>query len=203
MKKTALNILTFIILSNIAIAQDGVKPLINYTEMSVELGSGGGDYGLQFKVNHLWHETPKINVISGISYTTFWGSEKIDGQFSKTSGFTTDNHLRIYTGASISFFKKMFFSIEGYVGGYHAFTKGNLENETFNINSDFKSSELLFDYGSRLMLGYRIKERIGMQLSLNNSWNQVDSGLGFLAGLFAGEPDGKMSFGIGVNYMFK
>ena len=154
-------------------------------------------------MNHLWHETAKIKVISGISYSTFWGSEKIDGEFSKTNGFTTDNHLRIYTGSSVSFLKKMSFSIEGYIGGYHAFTKGNFKNETFGINRDFKSSEFLFDYGSRMMLGYKIKERLGIQLSLNNSWKQTDSGLGFLAGLFAGEPDGKMSFGIGVNYKLK
>ncbi|MCI5055462.1 MAG: hypothetical protein MRY83_05090 [Flavobacteriales bacterium] len=191
------------VLSNIVLAQDESKPLIDNVEVSFELGSGGGDYGLQLKMNHLWFQTNKMSVLSAFSYSSFIGSERIDGQFSQTKGFTADNHLRFYTGPKISFFKKMIFSIEGYFGAYHAFTKGNFKNELFEINRDFKSSQFLFDYGSRLLLGCKVKERLSIQLSMNNSWKQVDSGLGFLAGLFAGEPDGKMSFGIGVNYKLK
>ena len=200
MKKGLVIIFTVVLFSVIATAQKGERPFFQNTELSFELGSGGGEYGLQVKFNHYWTEAQKINLLSGISYSSFWASEKAEGTLTSSSGYTTDNHLRVYSGITGVFFKKMYFSAEGYVGVYHAFTKGSFESEAFEVSRDFRSSAFLADYGSRLGIGYQLKERMGIQLTVNNSWRQVDSSLGPLAGLFAGEPDGKLSVGIGVNY---
>lgn len=183
-------------------AQQNSSSIVQSGQLSIEIGSGGGNYGSQFKLNHHWLERGKITYLSGIGFSTFWGSEKNDELISKTRGFTTDNHLRIYSGVHLEFLKKMSVMLEGYVGGYHAYTKGTFESRELDINRSYKSSEVLFDYGSRLSIGYRIKEQLSAQFVLNNSWKQSNSGLGRLAGIFAGEPDGKMSFGLGIIKQF-
>lgn len=201
MKKGYILILAIFICSASAWAQEGsTSPFLNSAELSYESGSAGGDYGLQFKVNHLWWAKGRTSFNSGLSFTSFWGSEKIDGTYSQTTGFTTDNHLRFYTGTTFKVLKRGFLSVEGYLGGYNAYTKGTIKNEGFGVDREYVSSQWSADFGSRLCVGYHITERIGLQLSINNSWKQLNSGLGPLAGIFAGEPDGKMSTGFGIRY---
>jgi len=198
MKKVLLIILSFITLSNILNAQNESNKLIHNIELSLERGLGGGDYGLQAKFNHHWHENRKVNFSSGLSYSSFWGPKKQENI--RTNGFDADNHLRLYSGLNVNLSKKMYLFLEGYIGGYHALTKGSFKHEVFDIDRNFKSSEFLFDYGSRLVIEYRLKNNIGIQVLLNNSWKQINNSLGFYVGLFEGQPDGKMSFGLGINY---
>ena len=201
MKTIQLIILSLIFFSNILNAQNEGNKLIHNVELSLERGLGGGDYGLQAKFNHHWYQNRKVNFSSGLSYSSFWGSKSKENE--RTNGFDTDNHLRLDSGLNVNLSKKMYLFLEGYIGGYHAFTKGSFKHEVFNIDRNFKSSEFLFDYGSRLVIEYRLKDKLGIQLLLNNSWKQINNSLGFYVGLFEGQPDGKMSFGLGINYKLK
>ena len=171
-------------------------------EATFEFGSGGGDYGVQAKLNHRWLGTEKWNVISGLSVSSFWGSEAIDAPPSQSTGFTTDNHLRLYSGGRLLLFQKRrgLLALEGYLGAYHAFTKGRFTDTALDIDRAYQAGTWIFDYGTRIGLGWQFTSKLGAILTVNNSWKQTDSGLGVLAGLFAGEPDGKMSVGVGVIY---
>ncbi|MEO1711992.1 MAG: hypothetical protein AAFU60_01535 [Bacteroidota bacterium] len=177
-------------------------PFVQSLEITFEFGSGGGDYGVQAKLNHRWLGTEKWDLISGLGLSSFWGSEAIDAPPSQSSGFTTDNHLRFYSGGRLFLFQKRrgLLSLEGYLGGYHALTKGRFTDTALDIERDYQTGAWIFDYGTRIGLGWQFTSKLGAILTVNNSWKQADSGLGVLAGLFAGEPDGKMSVGVGVNY---
>jgi hypothetical protein len=181
-------------------AQTADGRFFNNIEPSIESGAGGGGIGLQLKANHSWISKEKLTLQSGLSFSSFWGSERIDDLAAKSSGFSTDNHLRLYTGIITPIAKKIYLGTEGYLGGYHAFTNGNLTSDTYQIDADFRSSQGFFDFGTRLSFGYQLREQVSIQATVNNSWKQAGIGLGLLAGLFAGEPDGKMSLGIGVKF---
>ncbi len=176
------------------------KRLIHSQEYALQIGRGGGMLGAQVKVNHHWWEKKNSIFQSGLSYDIFAGPDFFNTVDSETSGFFVDNHLRAYTGIHQSFFKRqrLFISFEGYLGIYHIHNSGSLVIPDFDIDQRFSNNALVFDFGSRLGLGYRLNDKLSIQLVLNNSWKQVNNGLGPLVGLLAGGPDGKMGIGLGL-----
>jgi len=203
-KQIIITIWTILMIASNIIAQNDMpkERLIDSYDMSLEFGRGGGSFGAQIKANHWWWKKKKLIVQSSLSYSGFRGTDLVFASDAESDGFITDNHLRVYSGIEQSFFKKnqMFVFLELYTGAYHVFTKGNYQHPDFSINRDYKSSTFIFDYGTRVGFGFRVKEKWGIQLAINNSWIQANNGLGVLAGLLAGGPDGKMSVGLGVNY---
>lgn len=204
-------IYTFSIIFSLSlITTSSFGQLTNYihsVETSFELGFGGANFGLQTKANHHWIETENFTVMSGLSFSTFWSSIGNYTQYfpelaalSDISGFRTDNHLRVYSGVRLSLFKKkkLSLSAEGYFGGYHAYMNGNHFHERLQINQDYSASQFLFDYGTRLGIGYQINDKIGINATLNNSLRQLGYGYRFLPMIYQYNPDNKMSLGVGV-----
>lgn len=181
--------------------------LVHSLETSFELGLGGANYGLQVKANYHWTETERLTTMSSLSFSTFWSSIGNYTQFypelaalSDISGYNTDNHLRVYSGVRRSYFKKkkLMLSAEGYLGVYHAYMNGSHFHERLQINQDYSASQLLFDYGTRLGIGYQINDKIGINATLTNSLRQLGYGYRVLPMLYQYSPDNKMSLGIGA-----
>lgn len=200
-------ITTLFLLSTVFGFGQQTDKIINSLEVSFELGLGGAIYGTQVKANHHWIENDRLTVLSGLSYSTFWSPINTYTQYypslsalTEIKGFTTDNHLRVYSGVQFSFFKKrkMNVSIEGYFGGYHAYMNGNYFHERLQVNQDYKASQFFADYGSRLGLGYQINDKFGIRMTLNNSLRQLGYGYKLAPTVYQYNPDNKMSLGVGV-----
>jgi len=181
------------------------KKIINSFDAEIQYGQGGGIIGIMGKGNHWWFEKKQFKVQSGLLVNLFYVSEGYEKNSTKISGSTFDSHIQFHTGIEQSFFAKdkIYLLLEMYGGFYGIFTNGNYENSEFGIERSYKNSDFLWDYGSRFGFGYRVKEKWGIQLSLTNSWRQVNRGIGFLPGFIAGQPDAKYSLGIGINYRLK
>ena len=199
-------ILSLSLITTLSFGQESDK-IFNSVESSFELGLGGAILGLQAKANHHWTESDRLTTMSSISFSTFWSSINNYTQYypelsalTDITGFTTDNHLRIYSGVRLSLFKKkkLMLSAEGYFGGYNAYMNGNYYHERLQINQHYSASQFLFDYGSRLGIAYQINDKIGINATLNNSLRQLNYGYRFLPMLYQYEPDNKMSLGIGI-----
>ncbi len=211
MKKVFFKSITLVFLlflTNSVFAQHSTEPLkaklIHSGEFEIQYGQGGGILGIMGKANHQWFKTGNFRLQSGLLGNLFYSSEDIQNEepvSSTSSNF--DFHLQLHTGIEQSFFKnRLYIALEVYIGFYGIFTEGYYKNSSLGINRNYQTSAYLLDYGSRFVLGYKIKEQWGIQLSFNNSWRQVNSPLGFLLGLLAGQPDAKYSLGIGINYKF-
>jgi hypothetical protein len=181
-------------------------------ETSIELGLGGANLGLQGKINHHWTSSDRLTTMSSLSFSSFWGQIGNYTQYypslaalSDISGFRTDNHLRLYSGAKIALFskRKLQLSAEAYLGGYHAFMSGKHFHERLQINQDYSASQFFFDYGTRFGINYKVNDQIGILATLNNSWRQLGYGYRILPMLYQYNPDNKMSFGLGVTYNLK
>lgn len=204
-------IYTFSIIFSLSlITNSSFGQLTNYihsAETSFELGLGGANYGLQAKANHHWIETENFTVMSGLGFSTFWGSIGNYTQYypelaalSDISGFRTDNHLRLYSGVRLGLFKKkkLSLSAEGYFGGYHAYMNGSHFHERLQINQDYSASQFFFDYGTRLGIAYKINDKINIQGTLTNTLRQLNYGYRILPMIYQYNPDNKMSLGVGV-----
>jgi hypothetical protein len=186
--------------------------VIHSVETSFELGLGGALYGLQVKANHHWQEKGRWTVLSGVSYSTFWSSVNTYTQYFPTlaeeadiTGFTTDNHLRAYTGVRWALFKKCNFilSAEGYLGGYNAYMNGNYSHERLQVDQDYTASQFFFDYGTRLGMTVKVNDKLQIQATINNSLRQMGFGYKFLPTIYQYNPDNKMSLGIGAVWNLK
>lgn len=194
-----------LIISVFAFGQE--TKIINSIETTLELGLGGAIYGTQVKANHHWIEKDKITVLSGLSFSTFWsGVNNYTAYYpslaalTEIKGFTTDNHLRIYSGAKFSFFKKkkINLSVEGYFGGYNSYMNGSYFHERLQVNQKYKAGQFFADYGTRLGFGYQINDKIGLQATLINSLRQLGYGYRLAPTVYQYNPDNKMSLGIGM-----
>lgn len=177
----------------------------NTAETSLELGFGGAIFGLQAKANHHWTESDRLTTMSSVSFSTFWSSIGNYTQYypelaalTDITGFTTDNHLRIYSGVRLSLLKnrKLSLSAEGYFGGYNSYMNGNYFHERLQINQDYAASQFFFDYGSRLGIAYQINNKISIQGTLNNSLRQLGYGYRILPMIYQYNPDNKLSLGV-------
>lgn len=205
MKKILLSVTCcFTVLSSI-VGQDSLLNKNPYSiEFEIHQGKGAGRIGLAGKINYPWLNKGAFKVQSGILISSYASSNHISKKDYSVSSFTSDNHLQLHTGIEQSLFKKkrIYLFTELYAGGYNVFRKGNLKNSVLSIDREYKNNEFLLDYGSRLGIGYRIKDKWGIQLSLTNSWRQINNGIGVIPSLLLGEADNKMSIGLGINYQF-
>lgn len=202
-----IKIIIFLILFSTACFGQETTKVINSIETTLELGLGGANYGVQVKANHDWLEENRITLSSSLSYSTFWGPINNYTQYypslsalTDISGFTTDNHLRLYSGLEFAFFKKRNFSlsIEGYLGGYNAYMNGNYFHERLQVEQDYSASQFFFDYGTRLGMCYYVNSKFGIQGTLNNSLRQLGYGYKLLPTIYQYNPDNKMSLGFGI-----
>ena len=181
-----------------------VYPFISSVEGEVQLGFGGGSVGLMGKANHTWIWGGNLFLFSGVSLSSFVGSESYNNPPTAITGTSFDTHLRLHTGGQFEFFRggRAYISLEIFGGIYHFRTKGTYTQTDLGIDRAYKTSKIYGDFGSRFTAGYNIKKNWAVQASLTNSWKQAAFGLGWPVGLLAGEPDGKTSIGIGVRYSF-
>lgn len=175
--------------------------LIHSIELSFQYDLGGGSFGLQLKGNHWWVKNGTFILQSGLSLDLFRGSEKgfLPPNLS-TNGYNFETHLRFYTGVQQYFSKKEkgFYNFELYGGSYHIYTKGNVKHSELNINSDYKSSKILGDFGIRVGYGYQITEKLGTTLIINSSLRQINSDYNPFIRFLSMEPDAKTSIGLGT-----
>lgn len=176
--------------------------IINSYDVEIQYGIGAGIFGATGKVNHYWLERNKLKLQSGLQLGIYYVSEGFVTENQTVTGFMSDAHLQFHTGLEQSFFQKqrIYLFAEMYVGVYNVYTNGSFKQPALNIDRKFTNNEFLADYGSRFGFGYRVKEKWGVHLSISNSWRRIDSGIGVIAALLSGVPDGKMTIGIGLNY---
>lgn len=196
---------TALVLVLAATGQTQSRRWIHALEWSAASGQGGGDYGLSIRAHHEWNDSTRWVWYSGVEAATFWGSERSDNESFTTTGFTADHHVRFRSGLSVAVDtrRKVTVNLEGYVGGYFLHTQGNLRSDTWNIDRDYSSEDSFLDFGSRIAVAFQPWPRLGFVADLQNSWRQIPHPLGPLTGWFAGEPDGKYSFGLGVIWRFQ
>ena len=182
-------------------AQSSAPGAIQSIEAGYEAGSGGGNIGLLIKANKNWLALERLSFHSSVAVSPFYGSENFTSNRSSSNGYSLDTHLRFYTGLGNNIrARRIYWKVEAYLAYFHAMTRGTYTQESLSISREYSTSEWAPDYGSRISLGYQLNSHWGLQLALTNSWKQIGAGLGPLAGLFAAEPDGKMSLGIGFCY---
>lgn len=176
--------------------------IINSYDVEIQYGIGAGIYGGTGKVNHWWVEKNNFRLQSGLQIGTYFVPEGFVTENQTVTGFMSDTHLQFHTGIEQSFFQKqrIYLFAEMYAGIYNVYTNGSFKQPELNIDRRYTNNEFLADYGSRIGFGYRVKEKWGIHLSISNSWRRIDSGIGVIAALLSGVPDGKMTIGIGLNY---
>jgi len=197
--------LFLIIFFSIVVNAQEEKPFFDFYEAAAELGLGGAIYGAQFKANHNWIDKKRYAISSGIGFSSFWGKPNSYTSYnpylverSNISGFATDNHLRIYSGAKLFAFKnqRAFFSAEGYVGGFHAYQRGSYTHERLDVDQPYAAGQMFFDYGTRLGIGVRLYQTFGVSLHVTNSLRQLGYGYKLLPTLYQYETDNKQSLGL-------
>jgi hypothetical protein len=201
-----ISILALIVLlstTTFSLAQDTTSnKIINSYDVEIQYGMGAGILGVTGKINHWWIENNNFKLQSGLQLGTYNMPEGFVTENQTITGFMSDIHLQFHTGIEQSFFKKqrIYLFAEMYAGVYNVYTNGSFKQPELNIDRKYTNNEFLADYGSRFGFGYRVKEKWGIHLSISNSWRRIDSGIGAVAALLSGVPDGKMTIGIGLNY---
>lgn len=191
-----------LLFSGVLTAQLSHQSWLSAINGSLRSGFGAGEYGIGISGVHIWNDSARFETYTGVEIQSFWGSEKTEVSAYATSGFVADFHAHAIAGGTLSLLpnRSLALKVEGYVGGYHLVTKGKLTSASQGIDRPYHSAQQLFDFGARLGVGYRLSSKWTVGVDVQNSFRQINSGLGPTAGLFAGEPDGKFSIGIGVNF---
>lgn len=206
--KNTVNILIILLLfgavSSNALAEESQNlkkfSLIDSYDAEFLYGSGGGSLGLGAKFNHWLIDKNKWKIQAALMLSTFYTGEAGETKNSSYDDLTLDTHLQFHFGFEKSFFSadQFYVLLETYLGFYNYYNSGSYKNDALKIDREYSVNEFLFDFGTRLGLGYRIKSKWGIQMSLTNSWRQVQ----YDYGLLMGQPDAKLSLGLGLNYRF-
>ncbi|GAB4419441.1 MAG: hypothetical protein OHK0039_31820 [Bacteroidia bacterium] len=156
--------------------------------------------GLGLKANYAWKVHDRGAFQSGLMFSGLWAP----GGFPSTSGVVTehDTRLRLQGHTGITRYllrsRRLAVGAELYAGLRLHLIRGSLDQQSFR--RDFSSTTWQGDFGSRLTLGYQMTSRLGVHLSLTNSWRELTNPLGPLAGLFFWGPDVLALGGLGMSY---
>ncbi len=176
----------------------GQTNFISSINTEASYGMGAGKYGLFIKANHRWIEKEKIFFTSGISSAYFYGNDKLQTNIYNRIGFIDDLHLNFHSGMQFLFLKtnKLFLFTELYIGYYYLREKGKYESSTIVFSkNNYLVTNNLFDWGTHIGVGYYLKDNVGIQLSITNSFNDFE--------VFSGSKYSKLFFGMGLTYCMK
>jgi hypothetical protein len=184
-------IATFLLLlvNHVSIAQ---SKLISSYEGEFGYAFGAGTYGLSLKANHQWTGKPKFNWQSGISGAFFIESNSLSTDLYERKGILFDPHVNVNSGFTLLLFQnnvKVGFDL--YAGMYLLRRQGEYNSDALVFTENkYMSQKTYFDWGSRISLAYNLNERIGLQLTVNKSFNDWS--------FFHGTDYSKLFYGLGV-----
>jgi hypothetical protein len=186
-----LTILSLLVFGFHATAQTRI---ISSYEAEMDYAFGGGAYGLFAKINHQWTQKKIVNFQSGISSAFFIESNALTTSYYDRKGVLFDPHINANSGITFNLFKNKFqIGLDLFGGFYLLRRQGHYTSAVLNFTQDkYMYQESYFNWGTRLTLTYNLNERIGIQLTSNNSFNSWM--------IFHGTDYSKMFFGIGIIY---
>lgn len=185
------NIVIAILLST-TIPSIAQMKLISSYEGEIDYAFGGGAYGLSVKVNHQWTEKPKFNLRSGVSGAYFIESNSLSTDMYDRKGVLFDPHANINSGFTLQLFKgKVQLGFDLYAGLYILKRQGKYSSDVIVFTQNkYSFQKTYFDWGSRISLAYKINEQIGLQLTVNKSFNDWS--------FFHGTDYSKLFYGLGI-----
>lgn len=168
--------------------------LISSYEADLDYAFGGGAYGVFAKINHQWTNHQKVNFQSGISSAFFIESNALSTSDYDRKGVLFDPHLNANSGIIFNLINnKIDIGLDLFAGLYILRRQGTYSSSVLTFTEDeYQFQKSYFNWGTRLALTYNITERIGLQLTSNNSFND------WL--IFHGNDYSKMYFGLGIKY---
>ena len=168
--------------------------IISDIETEATYGFGGGTYGLFIKISHNWLEKNDFKLRSGLSSAYFYKKDNLESSIYTRNGMTDDLHFNFHLGIAYFFLKqKAHVFFEPYLGYYYLRNKGEYQStQIVFIDGAYHISQNLFDWGTRIGIAYSINEKIGIQFSMTNSFNDFE--------VFSGSESSKIYFGLGINY---
>jgi hypothetical protein len=181
-----------LLLTGLIIPSYAQKKLVSSYEAEMDYAFGAGTYGLFLKANHPWTQNSKFNWQSGISAAFFMESDALSTDIYERKGILFDPHANINSGFTFDFFqKKIRLGFDLYAGMYLLRRQGAYSSDLLVFTeSSYMSQKTYFDWGSRISFAYNLSERIGLQLTLNKSFNDWS--------FFHGTDYSKLFFGFGI-----
>lgn len=203
-----LSLIIFMGLFQLIMAQEG--RFTNSYEIELQNAIFDEAFGIMAKANHWWYigtsSTPKSSKATRLQTSLAFHAMAAPGTSPRTSGelqeFTARFLLRAHVGVERDFFAKGrgYGFLSAYVGLNSILIDGNLNQSSQGFDRGYTTFQVYGDFGSRFGIGYRVTEKLGIQLSLTNSWLHIDNPLGTLPGLLFWGPDALALGSIGVNY---
>ena len=169
--------------------------LISSIETEASYGLGGGKYGFFFKANHNWIKKEQIVFTSSISTAYFYQKEELQTSIYNRTGFIDDLHFNFHSGLQYLMLKsnKLYVLAELYAGYYYLKEKGKYESTSIVFTqNNYTLTDNVFDWGTHIGLGYYLTNKIGVQVSITNSFNDFE--------VFSGSKYSKIFYGLGVTY---
>ncbi|MEL6135679.1 MAG: hypothetical protein AAFR59_20150 [Bacteroidota bacterium] len=177
-------------------------PFIRSFELEYQKAVFDPSRGIALRANHAWKEKEKSTLQTGLMLTGLLAPGSSPTTTGTLSEFNSRLRLQAHTGYERQLLgsRKFYGIAEIFVGLRMGLITGSLDQGSQNFNRDFSAATLQWDAGTRLGLGYHLGETWGIQLTLNNSWRQINNPLGLPPGLFFWGPDVLALVGVGVNY---
>ena len=178
------------------------RPMACSLELEFQKAVFDPSWGLALKANQGWHQGEKYTFYSSLllgGYLAPGTSPATQGTLRETdASFRMQTHLGSTRrwGAQ----KRFYSSAELFVGLRLHRISGELQQPSQGFTREVTETTWLLDFGPRLVLGYDLGERLALQLSLTNSWRQLNNPLGPHVGLFFWGPDVLAYGGIGLRY---
>ncbi len=191
----------FFFLSAFGLRAQESKKIIHSLDIEFQNAAFDPSIGFGVRANHWFHQSERLKRYLGLMVHGFvapGASPEVSGQLNEFNG---NFHLRLHVSNEISFFEKrrLYTTFSVYGGLRLNSVSGSLDQDAQGFDRQFTKHTWGLDYGLRLGLGYRINDKVGLQISLTNSWLHISNPLGILPGLFFWGPDALALGGIGVN----
>lgn len=193
--------LSFLLLS-FACLQAQEAPFIRSIELEYQKAVFDPSRGLSLRANHAWKGQEKSILQTGLTLTGLLAPGSSPSTTGTLSEFNSRLRIQAHTGyeRSILGSNKLYGIAEVFVGIRLGIISGSLNQTSQDFDRGFSATTVQWDAGTRIGLGYRLGEKWGVQLTLTNSWRQINNPLGLPPGLFFWGPDVLALGGIGLNY---
>ncbi len=183
-----------------SIAQE--LPFIRSVELEFQKAIFDPARGLSLRANHAWQSGKKGVFQSALLVNGLLSPGSSPGVSGELEEFNGSFRVQLHTGWERYFGQKqrVYWLGEMFLGLRTSVVSGSLNQSSQNFNRDFTGITPQWDFGSRLGLGAHFGPHWGAQLTLTNSWRQINNPLGLPPGLFFWGPDILALVGFGVNY---
>lgn len=177
-------------------------PFIRSIELEYQKAIFDPARGLAIKANHAWKSTDKGVLQSGLLLSGLSAPGSSPGTSGTVDEFVGSFRLQAHTGYERLIFgsDRLYGIAEAFIGARISIVSGSLDQPSQEFNREFSATTLQWDFGTRLGLSYMISSKVGLQLTLTNSWRQVNNPLGIPPGIFFWGPDVLALVGVGASY---